>query len=104
MPFEPFELDDEVERALGRFMRSMGFFSGSTDLVIDTEGAAWFIECNNQGAWAWLDNIVGGAVTRLFADKISARALQGPGGEDRAAGRQGPERVASPCASAQASA
>lgn len=84
LPFEPFELDDEVEQALGGFMRSMGFFSGSVDLVIDVDGAPWFLECNNQGAWAWLDNIVGGAVTRLFADKIIARALQGFGGVDPA--------------------
>ncbi len=77
LPFEPFELDDEIERALGRFMRSMGFFWGSIDLVIDSDGAPWFLECNNQGAWAWLDNIVGGAVTRLFADRIMARALDG---------------------------
>lgn len=84
LSFEPVELDDDVIRALGKFMRSMGFFSGSIDLIIDADGAPWFLECNNQGAWAWLDNIVGGAVTRLFADKIMARALQGFGGVDPA--------------------
>jgi hypothetical protein len=79
LPFEPFELNDEVGRAIGRFMKSMGFFSGSVDLIIDVEGDPWFLECNNQGAWAWLDNIVDGALTRLFADRIMARALQGSG-------------------------
>lgn len=106
LPFEPFELDDDVEKALGSFMRRMGFFSGSVDLVIDIDGAPWFLECNNQGAWAWLDNIVDGAVTRLFADKIEARALKASAGEDSTAraGRHGSERVLRPRSSAEASA
>lgn len=99
LPFEPFELDDDVEKALGRFMRRMGFFSGSVDLVIDVDGVPWFLECNNQGAWAWLDNIVGGAVTRLFADKITARALREPTAEGLSSRDEarGVERGPRPC-------
>jgi hypothetical protein len=40
---------------------------------VDPEQQVWFLECNQDGAWGWLDDIVEGAVTRAFADAFSRR-------------------------------
>lgn len=73
--FESGDLDPATLGSIDRFMRSMGLFSGSIDLIVDTDDRVWFLECNQDGAWGWVDDIVDGAVTRAFADGFEARLL-----------------------------
>src|SRR5215210_316964 len=63
------------------FMHRMGLFTGSLDLIVDPEQQVRFLECNQDGAWGWLDNTVEGAITRAFADGLDRRlsALEGDG-------------------------
>jgi len=42
-------------------------------LILDTEQQVWFLECNQDGAWGWLDDIAEGAITRAFADAFARR-------------------------------
>ena len=53
----------------------MGLFSGSIDLIVDVDDRVWCLECNQDGAWGWVDDIVDGAVGRAFADAFEARLL-----------------------------
>ncbi|WP_148041013.1 hypothetical protein [Montanilutibacter psychrotolerans] len=69
------DLDASTRTAIDRYMRSMGLFSGSIDLIVDTDDRVWFLECNQDGAWGWVDDIVDGAVGRAFADAFEARLL-----------------------------
>ncbi|GAB3039363.1 hypothetical protein GCM10027285_24540 [Oleiagrimonas citrea] len=68
--FKPCAIDDEITKKIKFFMRRMGFFFGSIDIVVDTDGRHWFLECNQDGAWGWLDDIVDGALTRVFATEF----------------------------------
>jgi glutathione synthase/RimK-type ligase-like ATP-grasp enzyme len=70
LQYHPHELGDDICWRIDRFMNNIGFVFGSIDIVIDVNGNPWFLECNNQGVWAWLDDIVGGAITRAIADHL----------------------------------
>lgn len=79
--FTATSLDDGTIARIRGFMSKMGLFTGSLDLIVDTDQQVWFLECNQDGAWGWLDDIVDGAVTRAFADGFTRRlnALTGDG-------------------------
>jgi len=71
--FSPTELDAGTAAKVHGFMQRMGLFMGSLDLIVDPDGQVWFLECNQDGAWGWLDDLVDGAVTRMFADGLTKR-------------------------------
>lgn len=71
--FKPASLDEETVARVRAFMDRMGFFTGSLDLIVDPEQQVWFLECNQDGAWGWLDDIAEGAITRAFADGFLRR-------------------------------
>ncbi|GER08610.1 hypothetical protein GCM10007972_23490 [Iodidimonas muriae] len=67
LDFIPYELPDSVREKLTVFMHNMGLFSGSIDMIVDPQGEYWFLECDQDGQWAWLDSIVEGAISDTFA-------------------------------------
>lgn len=71
--FSATSLDEGTIARIRAFMSRMGLFTGSLDLIVDTEQQVWFLECNQDGAWGWLDDIVEGAITRAFADGFARR-------------------------------
>lgn len=79
--FAAVSLDDGTVAQIRAFMSRMGLFTGSLDLIVDPEQQVWFLECNQDGAWGWLDDIAEGAITRAFADGFARRlsALAGDG-------------------------
>jgi hypothetical protein len=77
--FTATSLDDTTVGLIRAFMKRTGLFTGSLDLIVDPDQNVWFLECNQDGAWGWLDNIAEGAITSAFADAFSSRlrALEG---------------------------
>lgn len=71
--FNAVPLDDDTVARVRAFMSRMGLFTGSLDLIVDLEQQLWFLECNQDGAWGWLDDIAEGAITRAFADGFIRR-------------------------------
>lgn len=71
--FSAVSLDDGTVARIRGFMTRMGLFTGSLDLIVDPEQQVWFLECNQAGAWGWLDDIAEGAITRAFADGFARR-------------------------------
>lgn len=80
--FSSISLDDGTIAQIRAFMSRMGLFTGSLDLIVDPEQQVWFLECNQDGAWGWLDDIAEGAITRAFADGFDRR-LSGLATEER---------------------
>ena len=68
--FEEVELPRALKGKLGGFMAELDLFCGSFDLVVDEAGEYWFLECNEDGQWTWLDGEVGGT----FASAIARQA------------------------------
>lgn len=71
--FTAVPLDDGTIALIRHFMRATGLFTGSLDLIVDRDQQVWFLECNQDGAWGWLDNLAEGAITRAFADAFASR-------------------------------
>jgi hypothetical protein len=80
--FSAVSLDDATVTRIRAFMTRMGLFTGSLDLIVDPEQQVWFLECNQDGAWGWLDDIVEGGITRAFANGF-ARRLSALAGDER---------------------
>lgn len=71
--FLPCELEPALMTMIRSFMGRMNLFTGSLDVMVDEQGTSWFLECNQDGAWAWLDTIVDGRIARDFATAFSDR-------------------------------
>lgn len=57
--FEPIELADEIIEKIHSFMAFSGLYFGGMDLIVSDSGDCYFVECNQLGAWAWLDGVGG---------------------------------------------
>jgi len=70
LKFSPFALCDSLQKKIMRTMRRLGLSMGSMDIIIDEDDEAWFLEVNQDGQWAWLDDIVEGEITKSFAHQL----------------------------------
>lgn len=68
--FIPVDLLEETESKIRYFMDHLQLFSGSMDIIVDNEGKHWFLECNQDGQWMWLDAIVDGTIAKSFAEAL----------------------------------
>lgn len=67
------EIDSTLSAQIVAFMEAMGLTTGSLDFIVDRVGRNWFLECNQDGVWAWLDDLVDGEITDAFADVLLQR-------------------------------
>jgi hypothetical protein len=75
LDYTPCGIPNTLTEKLRAYMHAMGLFSGSVDIVVDPKGDYWFLECNQDGAWGWLDEILDGGLTREFASAFRKRLL-----------------------------
>ena len=74
LPFDPVHLTGDTENGLRSFMERCGLAFGSIDMIVDEEGCHWFLEVNQDGAWAWLDDRVDGEISDEFARAFMRRS------------------------------
>ena len=65
--FEPFKTNDTLDATIRDFMKRSDLFAGSIDLIVDKDNTVWFLEVNQEGAWAWLDPLIDGEISDAFA-------------------------------------
>lgn len=70
LPFQPWTLSQSITIKIHELMSRMGLFFGFIDIIVDKRGRHWFLEVNPDGAWAWLDDIVDGAISTHFATSL----------------------------------
>ncbi|WP_232838510.1 ATP-grasp ribosomal peptide maturase [Streptomyces geranii] len=68
--YEAVECPDEVRDGLLAFLASFGLGFGAFDFAVTADGTWWFLECNPNGQWAWLEAAVGLPVTKAVADLL----------------------------------
>lgn len=56
---EIFDLPDLVADRCREIVKRLGLRYGAIDLVLDPSGKYWFLECNPNGQWAWIENRTG---------------------------------------------
>ena len=56
---EILELPEQIAKKCIEIVRRLELRFGAIDLVLDKRGAYWFLECNPNGQWAWIENRTG---------------------------------------------
>ena len=70
LTYEPVACPDAIRGALVRFLTDLGLNFGAFDFAVTADGAWWFLECNPNGQWAWLEDAAGLPITTAIADLL----------------------------------
>ncbi|MET7637155.1 ATP-grasp ribosomal peptide maturase [Streptomyces sp. NPDC005438] len=76
LTYEPVACSEEIRGALVRFLAAFGLNFGAFDFAMTADGAWWFLECNPNGQWAWLEDAAGLPITHAIADLLENGASQ----------------------------
>ena len=70
LTYAPVACPGDMRRALLRFLAGFGLRFGAFDFALTTEDEWWFLECNPNGQWAWLEHEAGLPLTAAIADLL----------------------------------
>ncbi|MBD0842245.1 ATP-grasp ribosomal peptide maturase [Streptomyces sp. TRM68416] len=70
LTYEPVVCPEEIRGALLRFLAAFGLNFGAFDFAVTADGGWWFLECNPNGQWAWLEDAAGLPITTAIADLL----------------------------------
>lgn len=62
-----YDLPFEIAEACVAYLRRMELQSGYIDMVVDKRGRYWFLECNPNGQWAFVDDMTVEKIGRALA-------------------------------------
>lgn len=69
--YEPVTVPDDVLDGMAAYLDHFGLRFGAFDFVVDPDEAWWFLECNPNGQWLWLqdeaDQPIAAALAALLA-------------------------------------
>ena len=67
-------LPTEVESRVRALVAGLGLRFGAIDLVLDRDGAYWFLEINPNGQWAWVEAMTGLQLAAAIVDELQGIA------------------------------
>ncbi|MBQ0826591.1 ATP-grasp ribosomal peptide maturase [Streptomyces sp. RG38] len=70
LAYEPVDCPEPVRAALLRFLGEFGLCFGAFDFAVTPGSEWWFLECNPNGQWAWLEHAAGLPITSAIADLL----------------------------------
>lgn len=70
--YEPYDLPDDVRKALLEVVRGFGLRFCSADLVLTPDGRHVFLDLNANGQWLWLEKEAGLPLSAAMADLLAA--------------------------------
>jgi len=73
---EVITLPERVSAACVEFVRRQKLRFGAIDLVFDVDGVFWFLECNPNGQWAWIENRTGLPIAAAIVDELERIAAR----------------------------
>ena len=54
-----------------RYLRHMGLNFGAFDFIVDNNGQWWFLECNPNGQWLWMEFAAGLPLSETMARSLA---------------------------------
>ncbi|MGW1762740.1 ATP-grasp ribosomal peptide maturase [Streptomyces sp. NPDC002073] len=66
----PVPVPCSVRDAVREFLHAFGLSFGAFDFALDPAGRWWFLECNPNGQWAFVDEATTRAITSALADTL----------------------------------
>lgn len=70
LEFLPIHLPTEVEALIRKYLTTLRIDSGSFDFSVTASGDWYFLECNANGQWAWLEFETGDAISTSFSSLL----------------------------------
>lgn len=67
-------LPTEIEVRVWALVAGLGLRFGAIDLVLDRDGAYWFLEINPNGQWAWVEAMTGLPIAAAIVDELQGIA------------------------------
>jgi len=67
LPHSPYNLPDEIDRKLTSYMKIMGINFGCHDIIVNKQGEYIFLECNPNGQWLWIENLIDANISTQIA-------------------------------------
>jgi hypothetical protein len=64
-------LPKAVESKILRYMDELGLSFGAMDLIEDIDGNWYFLECNPNGQWLWIEELTGQPIAKSIAKWLS---------------------------------
>ena len=68
-------LPKEARERCIQIVRSQNLRFGAIDLIRDPDGTLWFLECNPNGQWAWIESRTGLPIAAAIADELLNMAV-----------------------------
>jgi hypothetical protein len=70
----PIEIAPKFVRGRVRhLMEKLSLRFGALDFVVTPEGEWWFLECNPNGQWAWIEDETGMPIAGALANALEGR-------------------------------
>lgn len=67
---EAHPLPTEIEARVLALLAALNLRFGAIDLVLDRDGAYWFLEINPNGQWAWVEAMTGLPIAAAIVDEL----------------------------------
>lgn len=71
LTYEHFDIDEEFKSILLRFNGELGLKFSAFDFVLGEDNVLYFLECNPNGQWLWLDYEIDGAISDSFVEILT---------------------------------
>ena len=73
MHHEVIDCPPGISNALIAYMNRMGLNFGAFDFVVDKTGGWYFLECNPNGQWLWIEIKTGLKMAETFAEHLALK-------------------------------
>ena len=70
LPHAKAELPPEIENRIHHYMQCMKLRFGALDFIVMEDGRYVFLECNPNGQWLWLDEMVDAGIGKAIASAL----------------------------------
>ncbi|WP_066892522.1 ATP-grasp ribosomal peptide maturase [Carbonactinospora thermoautotrophica] len=71
LDWQPVEPPGEVAKAMLDYLDRFGLAFGCFDFAVDRDGGWWFLECNPNGQWGFIQKATGAPIAAAFADLLA---------------------------------
>jgi D-alanine-D-alanine ligase-like ATP-grasp enzyme len=68
--YEPIDTPVDIAASAMDYLDQFGLAFGAFDFVVDPDNQWWFLECNPNGQWGWLEHETGLPIGSALADLL----------------------------------
>ncbi|MBO0841348.1 MAG: hypothetical protein J2O49_11075 [Sciscionella sp.] len=68
-------LPADLEHRCVQYLKLSGLNFGAFDFIVDADGVHWFLECNPNGQWLFVQDATGMPISTAMAELLTGRAL-----------------------------